>query len=642
MGKNHKIHILQGFLYIMCFIVAFGTMDIIVNMHELSYLDSGDAVNQGYPVLAYIQRCIRERSLLTKFDYSIGLGEDSLLVMACHGLLNPLHWIAAFFFQNSPTYLLYKYVIIIKLFLGGLVFLIYSNYKKKNAILAVAASIIYAFSMWGIVSAVAFLGFYDLLIALPLLILGIDKLYDDEARVPFELMVSIIYLGSQGFYYVFMHCVIGTGYFLIKLIWNRKKNVFNYILRYGISCVMSLMIISPVFIPNIYWFLSSSRNSRAQYAITELVPSLYELKTFLRSFLTPTINTSSHYFVSNIALFALTLFVLQFKKYKEEFTILLISVLTLITPGVGLLLNGFGYISDRGYYFVWFVLAYCILCGFEEMLIINKKSFLLSTGIVISYNLFIIYREVEFIKYHIASLICLMIFLLLGIGLQLCDRKKILIVAITVGSVGLSVYNIYFLWNMDNKCTAEYAKLRYAEKFLAADILKDDEARAYHQYLCEDGDWFRVQSDAFLITNESLLKGFYSTDEYFSIINPWKMRFGKEISGGLTIRSLLGVRLYEQRGENYYNSNALPIVIGYDDYVAEEQLQSWNQYERQSIVLQKIILENAEGADRDGGKNNLNLIDCDIKPIGLHKLNEGGVYWSNGKSYICRDSVTIE
>lgn len=622
--KFNKMRILQGILYIVCFIVAFKSMDIIVGVNGLTYLDSGDAVNQGYPVLGYIQRCIRERSSLIKFDFSIGLGEDSLLVMSCHGLLNPIHWIMAFLFKDVPTYLLYKYVIIVKFFLGGLAFLTYSNYKKKNRFLAVAASIIYAFSMWGIVFAVAFLGFYDLLIALPLLILGIDKLYDDEKRIPFEIIVSIIYLGSQGFYYVFMHCVIGTGYFFIKLIWNRKKNIYNYIFRYGVSCMMSLMLITPIFLPNIYWFLISSRNSPEQCAIAELVPSLYELKTFLRSFLTPTINTNSHYFISNIALFALVLFGLQFKKYKEESTILLISVLALITPGIGLLLNGFGYISDRGYYFVWFVLAYCILCGFEEMLIITPKSFFLSAGIVISYNLFIIYREAEFAKYHITSLICLILLLVLGIILQLFDRKKILIVGIVISSACLSAYNIYFLWDMSNENTAEYAKLRYAEKFLTTDILKEDEGRDYHQYLCEDNDWFRVQSDEFLITNESLLKGFYSTEEYFSIVNPWKMRFGKEISGGLTVKSLLGVKLYEQRGKNYYNSNALPIVIGYDDYITEEQIQNWNPYERQSIVLQNIILENTEETKLSSYNSNLTLIDSDIEQVGLHNFSEGG------------------
>lgn len=626
------IYFMQGFFYLLSFIIVFGVMKYIISAEGCTYMDGGDALNQGYPVVGYIQALVKNKCFFSGFDYSIGLGEDNLLVLSCHGFLNPIHWIMAWIFQSKPTYLLYEYILVVKFFLGGYSFLIYANHKKKNPFLAIGASLIYAFSMWAMVYGLCFLGFYDVLIALPVMICGIERLYDEEKKVIWEIILSMVYLGLQGFYYLFWHCLIGGGYFLVKLIWDRKQKRIKYIFKFGINCLCALLLISPVFLPNIYWFLNSSRTNRVEYSIVELLPSLYELKTFLRSFLTPTVNTTSHYLLGNIALFSLIIFLLNYKKYKFECAVFIVSIIALITPGIGLLFNGMGYVTDRGFYFVWFVLAYSILCGMEEIICSEKKIMIYSMFILFFYSMFILFKEKEFFQYHFKNLIFFFVILSLVIIARYMKKKGVIIAILFISVIFTCSNNIFFLWNPDNEIQAEYANLQYAKKFVPVSQVIEDERKDYKQYICDD-IWFRSEVESSLVLNEPLLKGFYSTGEYFSMVNSWGQRFRKEVEGEMAIRSLLGVRYYEQNGETIYNESAFPIVIGFDDYVTENQIETWSPVRRQDIVLQKIILQD-EGKNRMQYDDNISTIPCNINYTNLSKKDEGNNFTATVDSHI--------
>lgn len=633
-------YFLQFILYFIAFSVVFSTMDIITATNNLSFIDCGDAVNQGYAVIGYIQSFIKNRDFFLGIDFSVGLGEDNLMTLACHGFLNPIHWIIIFLFQSSPTYLLYKYISVTKFFLGGFFFLIYTNYKNKNLFLAIPASLIYSFSMWGLVSGVAFLGFYDVLIALPIAILGIDDIFEDSLHnfIAWPVVLSILYLGTQGFYYLFMHCLIIGMYFLVKLVWYHK-NIMRHICCFAMNCVCSLLIIAPILLPNIYYFFQSSRNVRAEYHLKQLLPSVYELKTFLRSFFTPTSNTCSHYLLTTIALFALVVFMLNYKKHMKEFIIMAFSIFILITPGFGLLLNGGGYISDRGYYFVWFVFAYCVLCGFEEILHLIPVHFATASFITFGYAFFICLREPEFRRFHLINIVFMAFILVLIFLCCVLEKKRKLkpffkISIIFVSSIVLCRNNISFLWMPNNPYCADYATLEYVERFIPISELAEDEEEMYSKYLCKD-EWFRVKGDSFLSANESLLKGFYPTGGYYSIVNCLSQLFFRELSGEMTMNSLLGVRYYDKGGECVENPYALPLIMMFDDYILEEQLQLLSPLERQNVILQKIVLKEGQ---RDNGEinyiNKLKTLAYDIEYYATTMLSQQKSISVNADSHI--------
>ena len=483
-----------------------------------------------------------------------------------------------------------------------------------------------------------FIWYYDVLIALPMVIMGIDKFFDNDKWISGWFILAMLYIGIQGFYFLFWQCLIAGGYFIIKLLWTKGK-VYVRIIKFGFNVLCSLLLIAPVLLPDICWFLASTRNTRGQYTLFELLPSMYELRTFLRSFLTPTANAWSHYLLTSVALFALVLFIINWKKHLFEALLLFFSILALITPGVGLLFNGGGYISDRGFYFVWFVLAYCVLCGLEDVFLFHKKSLIISILITLLYELAICVLEREFFIYHLMNMIFFIGIIFACWGTYLALKKSVyrfqMIMIILVFSISaLCLRNISFVYNPDNDYQVDYATLCYLEQFVDLSSLREDEMRDYSMFIPQSDEWFRVETDRCFSQNEGVIQGFCPTHEYWSINNSWAQRFFKEIDGlpvscltgkhyheSMAVRSFLGVRYYERNNNIEYNDLALPVIIGYIDYVSEAELEDWTVEERQSILLKKIIIrdERADNHNTEGGISSYSEEDAK-KDIAQRKL----------------------
>lgn len=606
--------VVQWIAYTIIFMVVFSAIDIALTASGKGYMINGDGVYQGYAMVGYIQSFVRKRTFFSGFDYTIGLGEDNLLTLTFHGFLNPIHWIMAILFSKSPTYLLYKYILIIKFYLGGISFLLFTNNRGKSKILSIGVSMIYVFSAWCMTCGMYFFGFYDVIIALPLLILGIDSMFEEQKRISVWFILAMVYVGMQGFYFLFWQCLIGGGYFIIKLLWERRHMGIRMI-RYVVNCGCSLLLTAPIVLPQTYWFLLGTRNERTWYPIKQLIPSYIELKTFLRSFMTPTASAWTHYLLVGVALWGLVFFLLKYKKFKFDFCVLMVSILLVITPGAGLLLNGGGYVSERGYYFVWLVLAYVILCGLEELVFnFDFKTTALSAILVLLYNIIIMCLEKEFKEYHLINCILFIgIFALITVGSLMSwwnlEKRKMVVSCVIMLSIALLCRrNITFIWSSDNKCRAEYADLQRADLFVNIEELIEEENRNYSEYAVSDTDWFRVESDSFMSLNEGMLKGMCTTYEYFSLCNPWTQRFWNQIAGleirnmvGLpycqseTIRNFLGVRYYSVDGKHFIDEDVQQLTIGYENYITEEQIKDWSLTDKENVLLKYIILQGEPG-----------------------------------------------
>lgn len=606
--------VIQLSAYTIIFMIVFSAIDIALTASGKGYMINEDGVYQGYSMVGYIQSLVRKRSFFSGFDYTIGLGEDNLLTLTFHGFLNPIHWIMAILFSKLPTYLLYKYILVFKFYLGGISFLLFTNKRGRSKVLSIGVSMIYVFSAWSMTCGMYFFGFYDVIIALPLLILGIDNIFENKKGISFWFILAMVYIGMQGFYFLFWQCLIGGGYFIIKLLWKRQ-HLGVRMMRYVVNCSCSLLLTAPILLPQTYWFLLGTRNARTWYPIKQLMPNYHELKTFLRSFMTPTASAWTHYLLVGVALWGLAIFIFKYKRYKFDFCILIVSILLVITPGAGLLLNGGGYLSERGYYFVWLVLAYVILCGLEELIFnFDWKTAVISAILVFIYNIAILCLEKEFREYHLTNCIIfigIFVFTVMGSLAARWDlekRKMVLSCVIMLSIALLCRRNISFIWSSDNKCQAEYADLQRADLFVNIEELIEDENQDYSEYAVNDADWFRVESDSFLSLNEGMLRGMCTTYEYFSLCNPWIQRFWNQIAGleiqnkvGLPycqseiIRKFLGVRYYSVNGTNVIDEDVQQLTIGYENYITEEQIKDWSLSDKENVLLKYIILQSEPG-----------------------------------------------
>lgn len=602
---------------------------------------AGDGLVQHYTALAYYGEYLRTiwRNLFTastfsipEFDLSIGLGGSIITTLGYEVLGDPLNLLAVFVPMQYTEYL-YVFLIIFRLYLAGITFCQYCFYHSFDVGQILPGVMIYVFSFYTVVLLVLHPFFLNPLIYLPLVLLGVDKIFRERKPMLFILSCALAAVSNFYFFYmitimVFLYSIpYLAGLFVMKRDW---KSGLQASVRLGSCYVVSLMLAAPIFFPMAMAVQSSSRAGGAKH-----LSLFYELIYYVKlpiAFINSSADHYAHLGYGIVAILAVgTLFFKTRRKDKFPLKAAFITgTVFLLFPFFGSVLNGFGYATNRWVWAYGFVVALIVVSQFPALLRLGRGMAWGAIGATLLCMLPTFYVRAGGAREKIlAAAVVLLVVAVLLCGIAFFSRcrengMEILLLAVMTANMFLSMYSFY--------------------SPLSGDYLKEcgDWGHAWQDVsdgpLCalkgmDEEKWKGVRVDtanmslADVRVNSAMLRGVNSVPFYFSMINGSSAAFLHEmqlptplehqyvnLDGRAILSSLLGVRYQIARlGEEtelsygynrfvqerdgyvvYETSNALPLAFLYDHIMQEADYNTLDVAEKQQVMMQAAVIADGD------------------------------------------------
>jgi len=597
----------------------------------------GNGVEQHFNILVYFSQYLRDffRNLiqnktfeLPMWNMNIGLGGDILTTFHYYVIGDPLNLLSVFVPVKYMEYL-YQALIVLRIYLAGFGFLFYCFYMKRDGFSSVLGSFVYVFCSYSLYTSVRHPYFINPMIYLPLLLIGIEKIYKRKLPVLFIVMSAIAAISN--FYFFYMICIMLFIYavirfkayhnsFQVKLIIPELGRFIGYFL-------VSVSLAACFLLPNISELLNTSR-----FNADNEIHLLYPLKQYFKmcvSFISGNAGywTCLGYTVLGVS--ALVMLFLKRKKHVDLAAAFLLGMILMCVPYLGHVMNGFSYVANRWNFGFGFVMAYLIVVMTPYILSGTVREKNIISGVLISFIL-LLGLDMYLYNSHKMLEIIIVVFMILYLqGGRIFEHNKYYIkagyVTICLVSIAVSANELYAA--KESNYTAQFPKQGEAIASLqesAERILGDyTEELAFHRY---DYDKDNMQNAE---RNSSILHGVNGTAGYYSLVNGNISRFLEEmylsepfeslyvgLDSRTLLESVLGVKyyiradgknmitpygyiqretVYQDKKDYVYhlleNDYALPLVYTYDSYIDREQYEKMSVVEKQQAVLQGIVLE---------------------------------------------------
>lgn len=600
-----------------------------------------DGVYQHFNTLAYYGKYLRKilHSLFVEhefcvpmWDMSIGYGADILTTLNYYAIGDPLTLLSVLV-PGSLTEYLYAALIILRFYLAGAAFTAYCRYHQNEGTGVLLGSLVYAFSGFALFCGVRHPYFVNPMIYLPLILIGIDKIFRKEKPWLYVIMVAVSAISN--FYFFYMIVWMMVIYAVIRYLMIYKKiRIRELVPCLGTFVGWSLLgagISLPVLLPSAMYVLGTGRMSARNY-----VPVLYPLAHYaklLNDFfgVDYTMASSRYYTVMGFApilLVTLLVLLVRWKKNRELKAGWLILTVLLLIPFAGHMINGFSYVSNRWIWAYGMLLSYILVKMYPEFGKLEKKErmALLVLGCVVVPAGELILNQ--YASLHGWSGIGMTMLLTAKIAAPKHNwqqrRTTVFFLVTTVVSVAT---NAYFLFspNQTNyigdfrEQGAPYAMLTTkAQNQIVTELNDSDTFYRYDQY----GNTAKE--------NTAMQNRLMGTDFYYSVTNSAVAEFLREMDtsnsmeqmyDGLDGRTILdrltGVRYYiikkdqeaylpygytEKVAENkkyavYRTTEELPFGYTYDSVISKEIWDSLDVTQKQQAMLQGAYISNSQSTE---------------------------------------------
>lgn len=183
-------------------------------------------------------------SLFYSFGASLGY---NFYATAIYYLFNPTNLLCIFFNQEK-TFNYYLFIIFLRISLSSLTMCKYLKYKFKNQknIFYIVFSCCYALMGYSVAYYHNYM-YFDNIVFLPLLIMGLDKLIYERKNKQYIVMLTISILSN--FYIGYMECIFSLLYFIYSYINLKKKDkkiIKDFIISSLLSGIMCAIILIPI------------------------------------------------------------------------------------------------------------------------------------------------------------------------------------------------------------------------------------------------------------------------------------------------------------------------------------------------------------------------------------------------------------
>lgn len=194
------------------------------SQHLASLLYYGDYIR------TFFSNLIHGNFQFPMWNNSIGFGSDILTTLNYYAIGDPLNIVYVFANKANASYL-YTFMTLFRAYLVGISFIIFGCYFKKNPYGILIGSFTYIFSGVFLNYAIRHPFFLNPMIYLPLLIIGVEKIYRKEKPYLFTIMVAISAMSN--FYFFYMLTAVAVIYALIRFPVYKEAGFFKTLGRFA-------------------------------------------------------------------------------------------------------------------------------------------------------------------------------------------------------------------------------------------------------------------------------------------------------------------------------------------------------------------------------------------------------------------------
>ncbi len=344
--------------------------------YKESMLAMPDGYLQNYPILVKMYNMIQECINTGNFEFwswDTGLGGDVIGNYSSF-LFDPFSYITFLFGRNRLDFG-YAVGIMARLYAAGLAFAIFLRYKKFENWKIILGAISFTFSSWMLnIDVIMHPSFMYVVMLFPLLILGVDKVYNGEK--PTTLIISVFALSIYSVYFTFMSGIIIIVYCICcyweyneKFVW---KKFLDVMLKLAGFAVVGFLMAALILFPTIYALLAASTESLSADGFFFTVKQYI---TLIPSFFAENSIYGNYSYTSAGILFTLLIPFFVRKKYWKEIQVKmwLVCAVILVFPIFSRMLNGFSYPTGRWMYVMIFFMIWSGLGVLKEEMHFSKR-----------------------------------------------------------------------------------------------------------------------------------------------------------------------------------------------------------------------------------------------------------------------------
>lgn len=499
-----------------------------------SFIWQEDGFNQHFPILYNFNEIIRNsiQNGISTFSWNLGIGIDIIGQYSYYILGDPFAYLSLLF-PMSKLELAYGVLIFIRMYFIGIAFLVYCNYNKKKSFNSILGAIMYTFCGFAVYSGTRHPFFLNALIMLPLVTLGIDKIYKENKSILFIFTIALTAI--MNYYFLYVITILAFIYAIVKYFCEYKekgkKFLFNKFIKALISYIIGIMIAGIILLPTIYAYQNSNRLGNANMVA-------YTFKYYKTLFTGLTSNNSLYWTricISSIALIIIPISLLN-KKERENKTIktcIIIETIMLLFSIFGSLMNGLSFQSNRWTFGYSFLLSYMVVLNFKEDLKYSKSQIIYMLSTIILYTLILLCcdgvgRKVSLVSISFA-LAMVFVIILSKRFIEKQSKLKYVIFVLVVLNIVYYATNLYSQSGKD-----------YIDEFIASNTVIEkynslgDKIKNYDKAIDKikenDNEFYRIANNEYLNTNNALIHKYNAINCYLSIGNKYIGILSKDIN----------------------------------------------------------------------------------------------------------------
>ena len=599
------------------------------------------------------------------WDMHIGYGSDILTTLHYYVIGDPLTLLSVLV-KPEHTEKLYEFLIFLRIYLAGITFSRYAFYHKNSKQAVFMGTMIYIFAGWTIYASMKHPYFSNPMIYLPLILMGIDKIYRKEK--PYIFIWSVALAGLSNFYFFYMLGIFMVLYAVFRYFEQFQdrslKNISKWLGIFAVYSVIAVLIAAVVLLPVILPVFGTDRFKAENY-----VPLFYD-RIYYEKYLGCLIGENMIQWgvagYSAVSLAGVFVLFSRRKKYRTLKAGFVMLNLFLLLPFAGHVLNGFSYVSNRWIWAYGMLIAYIFVKIYPDLFTLTLKEkrrmFVISLvycGLALFWNASRTQRNLMAV-----FILSLSVFVILTYGTVFVKKKNLTIMLSGLLIAGIG-FNIYYQYSLEKDYLSEFAEQGEAMSKLEAgtDLAVLDAG--------DDSLYRYDQMDALSCENSSMHMGTNGTAYYFSVASesigrffdemylntPWEQHY-ENLDSRTILDRLAAVKYFvvdkngnrylpygftEVKGESkkekkeykaYRNNTELPLGYTYDSYIPRSEYEKMSVTEKQQVLLQGVVMEDSSLPETEPVYND--------KELSYRMIAGKGVKVKDGKITVTKENATLK
>ena len=608
---------------------------------------------------------VEHKCKIPMWDMHIGYGSDILTTLHYYVIGDPLTLLSVLV-KPEHTEKLYEFLIFLRIYLAGITFSRYAFYHKNSKQAVFMGTMIYIFAGWTIYASMKHPYFSNPMIYLPLILMGIDKIYRKEK--PYIFIWSVALAGFSNFYFFYMLGIFMVLYAVFRFFEQFQdrslKNISKWLGIFAVYSVIAVLIAAVILLPVILPVFGTDRFKAENY-----VPLFYD-RIYYEKYLGCLIGENMIQWgvagYSAVSLAGVFVLFSRRKKYRTLKAGFVMLNLFLLLPFAGHVLNGFSYVSNRWIWAYGMLIAYIFVKIYPDLFTLTLKEkrrmFVISLvycGLALFWNASRTQRNLMAVL-----ILSISVFVILTYGTVFVKKKNLTIMLSGLLIAGIG-FNIYYQYSLEKDYLSEFAEQGEAMSKLEAgtDLAVLDAG--------DDSLYRYDQMDALSCENSSMYMGTNGTSYYFSVASesigrffdemylntPWEQHY-ENLDSRTILDRLAAVKYFvvdknenrylpygftEVKGESqkekkeykaYRNNIELPLGYTYDSYIPRSEYEKMSVTEKQQALLQGVVMEDSFLPETEPVYND--------KELSYRMIAGKGVKVKDGKITVTKENAILK